>query len=199
MKTYLKNAAVERKCARPSAAGRAGTEDIEPLDPKIAAILTERRGYFLGYLHSRLGNRYEAEDVLQDFHLRVLLKAGQIRDEGSTLAWLRMVLKSTLADYCRREAAERHRRKLMAADWPAISSQEVIPADDEEAFESAAYTRFYRLISTLKTEYSDGLYRVDLMEQPRAEAARAIGISTGNLRVRLHRARRALKARFEGS
>ena len=199
MKTHLKDEAVERRFAKPSAAGRTVTKETEPLDSKITAILTERRGFFLGYLHARLGNRDEAEDVLQDFHLRVLLKAGQIRDEDSTLPWLRTVLKSVLADYCRREAAERHRRKSMAADLLATFSQEAISAADDEVFDHAACICFYRLLPTLKTEYADALYRMDIVGQLQADAAKALGISTGNMRVRLHRARGALKAKLESS
>jgi DNA-directed RNA polymerase specialized sigma24 family protein len=46
----------------------------ESLDTALIDILVEQRGYFLRYLQGRLGNRDDAEDIFQDFQLRVLLK-----------------------------------------------------------------------------------------------------------------------------
>lgn len=38
------------------------------------------RSAFLGFLIKRLGNRTDAEDVLQDFCVRVLSRTNQLRD-----------------------------------------------------------------------------------------------------------------------
>lgn len=48
-------------------------------DPaKIA--LSEGRQAFLGFLMRRLGNKADAEDVLQEFCIRVLTRKDQLRD-----------------------------------------------------------------------------------------------------------------------
>tara|TARA_R110000782_G_scaffold47129_1_gene103799 strand:- start:8623 stop:9426 length:804 start_codon:yes stop_codon:yes gene_type:complete len=199
MSTHLKNGPVKQRLAQSSLAGHGRQQDIEPLDPKLTAILTASRTQFLRYLQHRLGDRDEAEDVLQDFHMRVLAKASQIRDTGSTMAWLRAVLKSVLADHFRRAAAERNARQLMVADWLATNTeQEMIPTE-EEGFDRIACNCFYKLLPTLKREYADALMRIDLAQEPREDVARSLGITAGNMRVRLHRARRALKETLKRS
>lgn len=166
---------------------------------KLTYTLTQYRGQFLRFLQSRLGNRDEAEDVLQDFHLKVLKKSSQIRDPGSTVAWLRTVLKSVLADHFRRKYAERNAMQLIAAELPTQAPDSIEIENENEEFDRTACDCFYRLLPTLKAGYADVLSRVDLSEQPRDDAARALGITSSNLRVRLHRARQALKEKLETS
>tara|TARA_R110002110_G_scaffold156564_4_gene351677 strand:- start:1536 stop:2291 length:756 start_codon:yes stop_codon:yes gene_type:complete len=199
MTMHPKELPLGRRLAHSSSVDRPGEAYIEPLDPKLTAILMASRRQFLRFLQSRLGDRDEAEDVLQDFHMRVLTKASQIRDTGSTMAWLRAVLKSVLADHFRRQTAERHARQLMVTDWLATSTEQEMTPAEEEGFERTACSCFYKLLPTLKREYADALVRIDLMQEPREDVARALGITVGNMRVRLHRARRALKETLKRS
>ncbi len=166
---------------------RVGGNIVERFDSEFIQILTERRQYFLNYLYSRLGDWVEAEDVLQDFHIRALTKSDQIRHKGATLSWLRMVLHSVLTDHFRRKAVERRSHELMAVDV------ETAVAGPEREFDRPNCTCFYRLLPTLKAEYAEALSRVDLAEQCPAEVAHDLGISRGNLRIRLHRGRKALR------
>jgi len=199
MTTHLKNMPVERRLAQLSLAKHGRQQDIEPLEPKFTKLLTASREQFLRYLQYRLGDRDEAEDVLQDFHMRIVIKASQIRDTGSTMAWLRAVLKSVLADHFRRQAAERQAHQLMVADWLATSTEQEMTPTEEESFDRIACSCFYKLLPTLKREYADALMRIDLAQEPREDVARSLGITAGNMRVRLHRARRALKETLKRS
>lgn len=199
MATQLNERPIGRQLSGPVPAHRSEKEEIKPIDPKLMAILIERRVQFLRFLQKRLGDRDEAEDVLQDFYLRVLLKGDQIRDGNSIVAWLHTVLKSVMVDHFRREATRRDAHQLMAAEWLATSLQDETAKADEEAFDRVACTCFYRLLPTLKSEYAEVLTRVDLAQEERAKTANALGITPGNMRVRLHRARHALKEVLETS
>ena len=174
-------------------------EKTGPFNSMVTAVLTEHHTQFLRFLQKRLGDRDEAEDVLQDFYIRVLKKANQIRGKSSIIAWLYVVLKSVLADHFRRKSAERRVHQLMVAEWRAIPPQQEMLAAGEEDFDRIACTCFYRLLPTLKREYADALLRVDLEQRSPGDVARALGITAGNMRVRLHRARRTLKEALERS
>lgn len=191
MKTEL-NSDPRRDHFRAAIALRPQCED-EHLDDTLINILVERRGYFLRYLQGRLGNWDDAEDIFQDFQLRVLLKAGQIKDANSIMSWLRAVLRSVLADYFRRRASEQRAHRIYGVERTLIFPQDEEATVEEETFERFTCNCLYRLLPKLKAEYTDVLSRVDLKEQSRASAAGDLGISTGNLRVRLYRARQALK------
>lgn len=67
---------------------------------------------FLGFLVKRLGNLTEAEDVLQEFFLRVLNRKDQLRDAEKLNAWLYSILRSTLNDHYRKNSRD---RRLSAA------------------------------------------------------------------------------------
>lgn len=176
-----------------------GKDDAAQFDPDLMRTLVERRGQFLLYLQNRLSDRDEAEDFLQDFYVRVLTKADQIRDRGSTVAWLYTVLKSMLADRYRRKASERNALQLLAANQIATAPVQDVTLDEVQDFDRTTCTCFYHLLPALKPEYADALSRVELAELSPAEAARDIGITAGNMRVRLHRARRALRKALERS
>lgn len=177
---------------RPAAVALRPQSEAESPDSALINILVENRGYFLRYLQSRLSNRDDAEDIFQDFQLRVLTKASQIKDTGSAMAWLRAVCRSVLADHFRRTAVERHAHQAYRSERPLIFPQEESVAEDDPSGRYACKC-FYRLLPLLKEEYTDVLSRVDLAEQSRADAADDLGISASNLRVRLHRARQALR------
>ena len=61
--------------------------------------LIEGRRAFLGFLAKRLGNWAEAEDVMQEFCIRVLARKHQLRNVERMDAWLYAVLRSTLNDF----------------------------------------------------------------------------------------------------
>lgn len=172
---------------------RHAKSNLQGFDPRITKILEERRAEFLLYLRSRLRDCDDAEDVLQDFCIKVLAKSGQIRNESSTTAWLRTVLKSVLADYFRHKAAERSRFQELAADWRVMHDQAGPPVLGEINPDQTECSCLHKMLPKLKSEYTDVILRVDLAQESRAEAASALGTTTGNVRVRLHRARRALK------
>lgn len=180
-------------CVAAADPGASADEGLRPLDRAVAAALVASRREFLRYFARRLGSLGEAEDALQEFRLRALERAGQLRDQNKVDTWLQRILRSTLVDLYRRRAAQRRAEaalsELSAAD----------PAGDADELESVVCTCLYRLLPTLNAEYADVLWRADLLGQPRGQVARELGLTTNNVTVRLHRARWALRHRLEQS
>jgi RNA polymerase sigma factor (sigma-70 family) len=165
----------------------------EPVtDPVVATLLANHRR-FLDFLAARVGSRADAEEILQDAFVRGLQKASAIRDEESAVAWFYRLLRNAVTDYYRRAAAG---KKALAAH-----AREVSAADPgfEADLERAVCACVNDLIPVLKPEYADLIRRVDLGGAEVASAAGALGISPGNARVRLHRARTALRGELERS
>ncbi len=76
--------------------------DVLPTtDPSVEALSVNRK-MFLGFLVKRLGNVTEAEDVLQEFCIRVMQRKDQLRETDKLTAWLYAVLRSTLNDHYRK-------------------------------------------------------------------------------------------------
>jgi len=150
--------------------------------------LTENRHQFLAYLTRRLGNRADAEDVLQDFCAKAIARQHQLRNADSVVAWLYSLLRSTLLDFYRK----RSRRGRLDAAYAAEALPE--PQSHEEMTQHRC-TCVRGLLPGLHSDQADLIARLDLADEPRDAVADDLKVSSGALAVRLHRARQALKAR----
>lgn len=160
-----------------------------PASPERA--LLDGRAAFLGFLMRRLGNRADAEDVLQEFCIRVLSRRDQLRQVERMDAWLYAVLRSALNDHFRKTA----RRGRLAE---AVAREPETWAEDAADEMSRICTCPGGLISQLRPADADLIRRIDFGEEDRASVASDLGLNRNALGVRLHRARTALRAALMG-
>lgn len=163
---------------------------VKAADAAVRRELVECHRDFLTFLRRRLGNPHDAEDVLQEFIARALERSKHLRDVQSVRGWLSRVLATTLVDHYRRVG----RRKDSPRDPSDLEALAVAPDPEIEA---AVCFCLYRLLPTLKPEYSELIWRIDLLGEPRDRVAAALGVTLNNVSVRLHRGRRTLRARLE--
>lgn len=154
----------------------------------VEAALIEANQDVYRFLRRRLGNDHDAKDVLQDFHVRVLSRFDSLRDEDRLRGWMSRILQSVLADHYR--AKHRHGQLRDAL------SAEPLPETDAEDIDLLICACLYKLLPTLKPRQAELIWRADLMGEERERLAADLGISAATLRVRLHRARQALRARL---
>lgn len=159
-------------------------------DPVISVLLANHRR-FLKFLESRVGNREEAEEILQNAFVRSLEKSDQIRDTESAIAWFYRLLRNAVVDHYRQQGTSRLFLETLARQG---SDSEEIP---DAAMERVICECVTNLVSVLKPEYADLITRVDLERGDVAVIANSLGITSGNARVRLHRARQALRQEVE--
>lgn len=105
----------ERLASRPESAPEADT-------PLIAAFREGHRE-FLRFLAARTAS-HAAEDVLQDFYLKVVRRAWTVRSPGKLKSWLAQVLHRTLADYYRKAGVRLHERLKQADERPVLIEDE---------------------------------------------------------------------------
>ena len=161
-------------------------EDIAVTDPAVQATLEENHRDFLIFLTRRVGNRDEAEEVLQNFYLKALDKAHELRNAETAVAWLYRVLRTTLIDHYRKRTREANAMKALALEAQAVG-------DPDVALQAEICRCVYSLLPVLPDRYAQLIWRIDLAGEPRAAVASSLGITLNNLGVRLHRARLALK------
>ena len=161
-------------------------------DAAVRRALVEGRQHILRFLLRRLGDADAAEDVLQTFMLRAIDRSEQLRDVRAVRGWLSQILASSIADYGRKVARQRQREVVMAP-----TDLDSFQDGFDEELDEAICNCLYKLLPTLKPEYAEVIWRVDLQEQPREAVAKDLGITLNKLTVRLHRGRQALKTRLE--
>jgi RNA polymerase sigma-70 factor (ECF subfamily) len=153
----------------------------------IPSELVENRAAFLAFLRARLGSDDEAEEVLQAAYVKGLKSRARPRDEGSVRAWFYTIVRNALTDHYRRKAAR------VGAEERA-ARQTKMSVRDEDRLEKAVCRCMHDIIPTMKPEYGEILRKVELDEEPLAKLASRMGLSRNNATVRLHRARKSLKA-----
>jgi RNA polymerase sigma factor (sigma-70 family) len=158
---------------------------LESMDARILVpLLAGERTRFVRQVRRRLPTDADAEDVVQRAMMRATERAGSLDDPERLRAWFGRILRRGIADF------HRSRRPEDASESAGVD----VPADAEDARHTACACST-RLLDALPARYADVLRRVDVDGQTPELAAAALSISTANLHVRLHRARRALRER----
>lgn len=158
-----------------------------PQNNNPEAVLSTNRGAFLGFLMKRLKDRSDAEDVLQDFCMRVLARKDQLREVDRMDAWLYAVLRSALNDHYRKLGRSNRLKDAVSREVEAA----IVAEDPVEAM-SMICECVKGLVTELRPNDADLIRRVDIEEVERSAVAKDLGIKPGTLNVRLHRARVAL-------
>lgn len=151
--------------------------------------LAGARDRYLRFVRSRISDPDLAEDVLQDALLKALVAAPDIEDEERLSAWFYRVLRNAVVDAYRRRDVRQRRTEDLDEALPLAEPQQ----DDELALCEC----FRDLLPLLNDDYAEVLRALDLGEEEPAAYAARMGITIANLKVRRHRARRALKARLQ--
>ena len=159
-------------------------------DTVIRVLLANHRR-FLAFLRSRVGSAQVAEEILQDAFVRSLEKAKKIRHSENAVAWFYRLLRNAVVDYFRRKASTH--RSLEAFAKQLVDSNGELDSE----LHGVVCKCVTELIPVLKPEYGELITKVDLEGSDVSSAARSLGISAGNARVRLHRARTALRQEVE--
>ena len=159
--------------------------------PSVEALVENHRA-FLRYLERRVGDRAEAEDILQDAFAKVVARPEQAPPDEQIVPWFYRVLINATIDLLRRRGAATRMAEAFARELQTRDS----PSPEMHA-EICGCVK--GLAETLKPEYGEALQAIDVDGVPVKEFAEKKGISASNAGVRVFRAREALKKRVAES
>lgn len=133
-------------------------------------------------------DRAEAEDVLQQTLLQAFAGLGGWSGTAPFAVWLmRIAMNEALMRVRRSRRQERAAVQLARqADGPRHTPEQLASSREEMALVSAALPR-------LSQRHREILQLATLHDLSRADVARRLGVSQGAAKVRLHRAREALR------
>ena len=156
-------------------------------EESLRRVLTDNLAAFRGFARSRLNDPELAADVVQDAMLKALRAGEELRDDEKLVAWFYRILRNAIIDLYRKKATEAKALERFAVE---LSNP---PDPDSDSVICGCMTR---LLPTLKPEYAELVRRIDLDGKSTGEVAASLGITPGNLKVRLHRSRQQLKKRL---
>lgn len=163
--------------------------------------LVETRGpRLLRVLESMLADRAEAEDVLTETFSTVFRKIAQFDGRAQLSTWIhRIGVNAALLRL--RGRRTRNEVQLDTGDGDGASSIESIAITDEDASAGAADSdvaaRVREAIAALPVRHRTILMLRDIEQREPEEIATLLGISRNALKIRVHRARQALKVALE--
>lgn len=163
----------------------------QPRAKDVLPVLVENHRRFLGFLKGKVGSDATAEEILQSAFLKGIEASRTIREDESTVAWFYRVLRNAVIDHYRHKGAEERALAQFAAEMP----EDVNDAPDDVT--GSVCLCVGELLSTLRPEDGALIHDVDVEGKAVVNAAVDRNITPGNARVRLHRARQALRRRVE--
>ncbi|MDP9001436.1 MAG: RNA polymerase sigma factor [Myxococcota bacterium] len=163
----------------------------DQIPSKVLPMLTETHRRFLAFVEARVGSRADAEEILQSAFVRGMESAATVRKDESVMAWFYRILRNAIIDHYRRRGTEQHALDRFAREMPDDASD--APADLQDDICACVGD----LVRTLKPGQKEILQRVDLDDGTVHSFAAMEGITAGSARVRLHRARQALRERVQ--
>jgi RNA polymerase sigma-70 factor (sigma-E family) len=164
----------------------------EPLATGIEArsfesFFHEHHEPLLRALYLATGDRHEAEDLAQEALVRVYERWDRVRTLGDPRGYLYRTALNLRRSRLRRLAVAARR---LVGGRPALG------ADPAEATESRDEVR--RALAALPDGQREALVLCEWLEMTDVEAGSALGISPGAVRVRLTRARAAMRRELRG-
>ena len=160
-------------------------------DPQAVEALVARKLPRMTALAQRLlGDRAEAEDVVQELFLRVWKSAAAWRPGAARFdTWMHRVAYNLCTDRLRKR-----REVALPEIWDAPDPQPLVDAEISARQQSDAVGR---ALADLAPRQREAIVLTYYQELPNREAAALMGIGVDALESLLARGRRALKARLE--
>lgn len=157
-------------------------------DSQAFDSLYARHGpYLLSFLTMRLSDRQKAEEVLQDVMMAVWRGAARFRGESRVKTWMLTIARNRAVN------AYRRRRPQTVP----LEEEGDFQGTDTEPLERVARAdrgeRVRLAIATLPAHHQEILNLVFYQHLSGVEVAQVLGISTGTVKSRLHRAKESLR------
>ncbi|HYP55352.1 MAG TPA: RNA polymerase sigma factor [Solirubrobacterales bacterium] len=166
-------------------------------DPEIfEAFYREHLEAIQGFVARRVGDREHAADLTAEIFLAAIGAAHRYRSgRGTPKAWLYGIARTTVALDRRRVGRERARDMRLRAS--ALLDEDDAAQIEARIEASAKLRHLYEAMDGLSEPERAVLELVAVDELSLTEAAAAAGVRPVTARVRLHRARRKLRAELE--
>lgn len=168
------------------------------------SLVRENSGRMLGAIRRILRNEEDAQEALQDAFLSAFRGIGSFAGEARLSTWLhRIAVNAALMKLRSKRAVQ---EKPIDDLFPRFdeTGHELVPSEawTESAEELAAKAETRALVRTLIDELPE-TYRValllrDIEELSTEEVARQLEVTPNAVKIRVHRARQALRALLDG-
>jgi RNA polymerase sigma-70 factor (ECF subfamily) len=148
------------------------------------------------FAYQMTGRRDDAEDVTQEAFVRAYQHLPKYRDEAKFSTWLLRIVSNLCADRARmnqRRTALEQQEATDGLDWMTIGSNE---DPNENLEQDRRKIALRKALAALPPHHRNVIVLRDIEEKEYTDIAEILGCSVGGAKLRVLRARRALKERI---
>ncbi|CAH0990587.1 ECF RNA polymerase sigma factor SigM [Sinobacterium norvegicum] len=156
-------------------------------DLQLDAIWAEYRSSIEAFLHSRISNRSEVEDLLQEVLIKTYENLTSLKNSQSVKAWLFQIANHAIIDYYRRTAKGR-----------GLSEDDLWYGGEDDDVRQQLAQCIAPFIQGLPDDEAALLNAVELQGMSQKEYAEVHDLSYSTLKSRVQKSRRDLRALFDG-
>jgi len=157
---------------------------------KLGLLFERYHTALFDFLSWMTGDRTAAEDLVQDIFVRILKYRSTYRDGGSFETWLFRIARNARADYFRtRQPLEPLAAEAFERPEPGPNPMRRLEADREQ-------TRLKRALLQLREDKRELIVLARYRGMSHEQIARLLGVETGAIKVRIHRALQELREIF---
>ncbi len=157
---------------------------------KIEAIWLEYRAALKRFLHAKVANEADVEDLLQDILIKTYNNLNSVQKQKSIKSWLFQIANNTIIDYYRMNSRKKDR-------IDATDAEELWPLEEYEDNKIDLSHCISPFINALPDEHASLLTAIDVNNQSQKEYAAELGVSYSTLKSRVQKSRGLLKQVFD--
>ena len=139
-------------------------------------------------------NEWVADDLVQETFIRINHNLENVRDAARLQAWIFRIAHNICRDYFRQQGKTANLGLEEISEEPALAKA---PTSQKELEQGQMRKCVFGLVNHLPESLRSVIILSDISEFSQREIAEILGITVENVKIRLHRARKKLKALLE--
>jgi RNA polymerase sigma-70 factor (ECF subfamily) len=144
------------------------------------------------FISKMVGDEWAADDLTQDTFIRVQQNLNGLREPAKLRPWIFQIARNRCVDHFRNRAVQSENKELTSRINNAVEPIAQLQVEQHQ-MSRCVQDKIHLLPEPLRVV----LVLADTMELTHREIAHILEIKAGNVKVRLHRARKALKEVLE--
>ena len=144
------------------------------------------------FIAKMVGDRWIADDLAQDTFIKVRGNLKSLKDDSKLMPWIFRIARNRCLDYFRSEPVRNKGQETASHLQKSIEPAAQIRLEQDQ-MSQCVQDKIYLLPEILRV----ALVLSDTMDMSHQEIADILGITISNVKVRVHRARKALKVILE--
>ncbi len=162
-------------------------------DKKFAKVYDEYYRRIRGFIRACVKDEFYTDDLTQETFIRARQHMGSLKDNGKIKSWLFRIAYNACQDHFR--SVNGSQRRLTPLDRAMGLTNTILP--DFQLEQQQMNACVYKHFQMLPKDYRTIIWLFDVQGFTHKEIAEILSIDVGNLKVRLHRARKKMKSILE--